>query len=417
MPKETVDLQKELARKSNVIHNMEQHEKEELEVKLHEMTIEKQSLEQQLVDSKLEITSLQEKLKEDENIEKELKSNYDTKILQTTRNFEEEVKALENELKLKKSSEEEISKLKEELQKHKVTISELEETSRGREIEIANLILNSPSPHGLTDQEFDFSVNSDDRAQVLENELAKYKKKVQELEEEAEDKFETSLCPNCQDREKSEEILIQTKAFVEKIQLDCEKKVQSVSEDLGKMENALNEQIGESKDLKAKLEKAEEDLREERKRSLEISNIGKHFDVNRNVLGLEGADEQMVALEPVQSVLDQEDGKTQIDDNTSDPSNKDVGSLFDEQEKFYKNEVLKKDEEISRLITENEKTQQQIQNLKEKLDEGRLLPFKSCSICLNVTHLSENPISHCKPIFGCSQRLFWPKFPNSTLKQ
>ena len=259
----------------------------ELEVRLHEITLEKQSLQRQLVDSKSEITSLQEKLKEDENIASQMKFNYDTKILQITQNFEEEVHALENELKLKKNSEEEISKLNEELQKHKATISELEETSRGREIEIANLILNSPSPHGLTDQEFDFSVNSGDRTLQLENELAKYKKKVQELEEEAEDKFETSLCPNCQDREKSEEILIQAKALVDKIKVDCEKKVQSVSKDLEKTENALLEQIGESKDLKAKLERAEEELREERKRSLEISNIGKHFDVNRNVLGHE----------------------------------------------------------------------------------------------------------------------------------
>ena len=269
-------------------------EYEELQVKLQEVTIEKQSLQQQLVDTKSDITSLQEKLKEDENIANELKSNYDTKILQITRNFEEEVNALENELKLKKNSEEEalslkeeISKLSKEIQKHKGTISELEETSRGRELEIANLIVNSPLPQSSSEQEFDFSVNASDRTQQLENELAKYKKKVQELEEEAEDKFETTLCPNCPDREKSEEILIQTKALVDKIQLDCEKKVQSVSKDLEKMEKALNEQLGECEDLKAKLGKAEDDLREERKRSLEISKLGKNFDVNRNVLGHE----------------------------------------------------------------------------------------------------------------------------------
>ena len=59
--------------------------------------------------------------------------------------------ALENELKLKKNGEKGISKLNEELQNYKATISELEETSRGYEIEIANLILNSPSPHGFTE--------------------------------------------------------------------------------------------------------------------------------------------------------------------------------------------------------------------------------------------------------------------------
>ena len=96
-------------------------------------------------------TSLQQKLKEDENIASQLKSNYDKKILQITRNFEEEVNALENELKLKKNGEKEISKLNEELQNCKATISELEETSRRYEIEIANLILNSPSPNGFTD--------------------------------------------------------------------------------------------------------------------------------------------------------------------------------------------------------------------------------------------------------------------------
>ena len=70
--------------------------------------------------------------------------------MQITRNFEEEVNALENELKLKKNGEKEISKLNEELQNYKATISELEETSRRYEIGIAKLILNSPSPHGFT---------------------------------------------------------------------------------------------------------------------------------------------------------------------------------------------------------------------------------------------------------------------------
>jgi chromosome segregation ATPase len=267
---------------------------EELESKLHEMTVEKQSLQLQLVDSRSEISSLQEKLKEDESLASELKSNYDAKILQITRNFEEEVNALESELKLKKNSEEEAlrfrkdvsslkeenSKLNEELQKHKATISELEETSRSRELEIANLILKSPSPQSLDVEEFDFSADSSDRSQQLENELAKYKKKVQELEEEAEDKFETTLCPNCEDREKSEEILLQSKALVDKIQLDCKKKVQNVSKDLEKTEKALEEQIKEGESLKTKLAKAEDEIREERKRSLEISKLAKTFDVN-----------------------------------------------------------------------------------------------------------------------------------------
>ena len=370
--------------KDEVKNDKKKDKSEELEIKLHEITLERQSLQQQLVDSKSEKTSLQEKLKENENIASQLKSNYDTKILQITQNYEEEVNALKNELKLKKNGEEEISKLNKELQKHKAVISELEETSRGREIEIANLILNSPSPHGLTDQEFDFSVNSGDRTQQLESELAKYKKKVQELEEEAEDKFETSLCPNCQDREKSEEILIQTKVLVDKMKLDCEKKVESVSKDLEKTENALQEQIEESKDLKAKLEKAEEDLREERKRSLEISNIGKHFYVSRNVLGHEEnskdipgtevektKDEQIKTLKPGESELGLEDSKTHNDERASKlPSNKDFESLFDEQEKFYKHEISRKDEEISHLMSENTKTQEQIQNVKEKFNEG-----------------------------------------------
>lgn len=273
-------------------------EYKELEVKLGEIATEKQSLEQQLADSKSQMSSLQLKLAEDENMVSELKSNYDAKILQITRNFEEEVNTLESELKIKKNSEEEavglkkdvsnlneeISKLNEDLQKHKATISELEETSRCRELEIANLILNSPSPQSLTEKEFDFSANPADRTQELEVELAKYKKKVQELEEEAEDKFETTVCPNCQDREKSEEILLQTKALVDKIQQDCQKKVQNVSKDLEETEKALQEQIKVSEGLKVKLVKAEDDLSEERKRSLEISKLGKNFDVNGHVL-------------------------------------------------------------------------------------------------------------------------------------
>ena len=70
---------------------------------------------------------------------------------------------LQNKLKLKKNGEKEISKLNEELQNYKATISELEETSRRYEIEIANLILNSPSPHGFAD----FSVNSGDRTRKI----------------------------------------------------------------------------------------------------------------------------------------------------------------------------------------------------------------------------------------------------------
>ena len=297
------ELQKEQGEKKESIDNVNDVQKnseyKELEVKLREMTTEKKSLEQQLADSKSEMSSLQLKLTEDENMVNELKSNYDAKILQITRSFEEEVNALESELKRKKNSEEEavglkkdvsnlneeISKLNDDLQKYKATISELEETGRCRELEIANLILNSPSPQSLGEKAFDFSANSADRAQELENELAKYKKKVQELEEEAEDKFETTVCPNCQDREKSEEILLQTKALVDKIQQDCQKKVQNVSKDLEETEKALQEQIQETEGLKAKLVKAEDDLSEERKRSLEISKLGKNFDVNGNVLG------------------------------------------------------------------------------------------------------------------------------------
>ena len=274
-------------------------EYKELEVKLQVITTEKESLERQLADSKSVMCSLQVKLTEDENIVSELKSNYETKISQITRNFEEEVNALESELKRRKNSEEEalglkkditrlkgeISKLNDDLQRHKATISELEETSRSRELEIANLILNSPSPQSLNEKEFDFSANPADRAQELEIELAKYKTKVLELEEEAEDKFETTVCPNCQDREKSDEILLQTKALVEKIQLDCEKKVQNVCKDLDETEKALQEQVNECEGLKARLSKAEDDLSEERKRSLEISKLGKNFDVNGNLLG------------------------------------------------------------------------------------------------------------------------------------
>lgn len=272
------------------------------ENKLNQLEIEKQSLTQQLENYVSEITSLQEKIKENDNIVNELKSNYETKISQITRNFEEKVNALENELKTKKSCEEEalglkkdvsnlndeIAQLHLEIKQHKMTISELEETSLSREREIANLIMNSPSPNNSNDQEFDFSQNSSDRTQQLENELSKYKKKVEELEEEAEDKFETTLCSNCQDREKDEDILIKTKALMEKIKSDCQKKVQSLMKDLENMEKALLEQSRESEEFKKKLGKAEDDLRMERKRVLEISKLGKNLDVNENLLGSSG---------------------------------------------------------------------------------------------------------------------------------
>ncbi|XP_028406277.1 uncharacterized protein PFB0765w-like [Dendronephthya gigantea] len=369
------------------------YDNNELEIKVSQLEIEKQSLTQQLEISVSEITSLQEKMKENEIIVNDLKSNCDAKILQITRSFEEEVNVLENELKMKKSCEEEaaelkkdvsnlnheIAKLHSEIKQHKVTISELEETSQSRELEIANLIMNSPSPNNLNDQEFDFSQSSGDKTQQLEIELSKYKKKVEELEEEAEDKFETTLCLNCQDREKNEDILIQTKALIEKIKSDSQRKVQSLMKDLGNMEKAFQEQSRESEHLKEKLGKTEEDLRMERERILEISKLGKNLDVNENLLGSDGITQdatdtkgklrendegEEVTLLSLQSQPKLEDDPSQL------PSGKDFGILFDEQETFYKTEIARKDDEISKLIAENKKILHQVQNLKEKLNEG-----------------------------------------------
>ena len=93
-------------------------------------------------------------------------------------------------------------------------------------------------------------------------------------------------------------------------------------------------------------------------------------------LGEEMKDDQMKALTPIQSEMGQEDGKTQDEDSASElPSNKDFKSLFDEQEKFYKTEISRKDDAISHLMIENEKTQQQIQDLKEKLGKGKSKAF------------------------------------------
>ena len=52
------------------------------------------------------------------------------------------------------------------------------------------------------------------------------------------------------------------------------------------------------------------------------------------------------------------------------PQSKDFASLFDEQEKFYKNEIRKKDDDILHLMIENEKIQKQAQDLKQKSEEG-----------------------------------------------
>jgi hypothetical protein len=88
-------------------------------------------------------------------------------------------------------------------------------------------------------------------------------------------------------------------------------------------------------------------------------------------LGEEVKDDQMKTLNSPEFQLRQEDEKTQ--DSASElPINKDFESLFDEQEKFYKTEISRKDDENLQLMIENEKIQQQVQNLKEKRDEGRL---------------------------------------------
>lgn len=47
-------------------------------------------------------------------------------------------------------------------------------------------------------------------------------------------------------------------------------------------------------------------------------------------------------------------------------------NVFLEQEKLYKNRIAQKDEENSQLIAANEKSLQQLQNLREKLDQSRL---------------------------------------------
>ena len=52
------------------------------------------------------------------------------------------------------------------------------------------------------------------------------------------------------------------------------------------------------------------------------------------------------------------------------PKSKDFASLFDEQEKFYKNEIRKKDDDILHLMVEKEKIQKQAQDLKQKSEEG-----------------------------------------------
>lgn len=410
--KQIEDLQQELEREHKEMQELrdkindgkQNDEYLKLENKLNEMTLEKQALQQQLEEYVSEISLLKEKFKENENVSSDLKSKYEKKILQVTRSYEEEINSLENELKLKKeyeneaarlkkdvcALEEEIFELNEELQKHKCAISELEGTSRAHELEIANLILNPPSPQTVTDVEFDFSEESSDRTQQLEIELAKYKKKVQELEEEAEDKFETTLCPNCNDREKSEEILLQTKTLVDKIQHDCQKKVQDITRNLEKMEESLHEKIKESDALKQKLTKTEQELRDERKRTLEFLKLGRNLDVNGNALeydetskDIEGGSEgygcvtcdnveQIQALKSLQSQMKDEDDKVQKEDNQSQmafANSEDLKSLFEEQEKFYKTEILRKDNEMSKLKDENE---QEVETLKEKIDKGKL---------------------------------------------
>lgn len=76
-------------------------------------------------------------------------------------------------------------------------------------------------------------------------------------------------------------------------------------------------------------------------------------------------------LKSLQSECNQEDDVVQDKGNATElPKSKDFERLFDEQEKFYKTEITKKDDDILHLMTENEKIQQQVQDLKQKSEEG-----------------------------------------------
>ena len=81
--------------------------------------------------------------------------------------------------------------------------------------------------------------------------------------------------------------------------------------------------------------------------------------------------DQMEPLKSLQTERKQNDDVVQDKGNaTKLPKSNDFESLLDEQEKFYKTEITKKDDDILHLMTENEKIQQQVQDLKQKSEEG-----------------------------------------------
>lgn len=206
---ESLSALKTLQEKSEDVENVNValeriNEYEELKMQMHNLIIDKESLERQFP----EIKTLQVRIKEGKNKTDQLKSTSDQKNSETARSFEEEVNALVIESDRNRTCEEkavsfkkdvsnlkvEICKLNEEIRLHIDTLSELEKIGQCQELEIKNLILNLPlSKPSPDDQKFEFSLNSSNRMQELENELFECKKVIG-LEKEADAKFEMTLC-------------------------------------------------------------------------------------------------------------------------------------------------------------------------------------------------------------------------------
>ena len=373
------------------------HDTEILEIKSNyeKVLVEKRFLEKQQDELSSQISLLNEKVNEDEKEKAELSSKHATEILEIKSNYEKvmvEKRFLENQqseltsqisllkdklnekkkenvdekaelnskheteiLKIKAVHDKEVAALKSDLEQRSLTIADFEKSSRVRELEIANLILHSPLPteNESVEREFEFDEKPKERIKRLEIEIVKYKRKITELEDEAEDRFETAL-------QLSE---VEEKTLVEKIEKACKAKVEIITTKLETTTQTLNQQTILNQELEEKLRKMEIELENKSKEYIELSKLNKHLDINHNVLHTAKAEKGMFVNDVDQEYLTKEQKEsTEKDEVTILEYEK----VLKENERFNI-EISKKDSELSTLIKEKDKVEHFIQSLKEEL--------------------------------------------------
>ena len=335
--------------------------------KLQKVFDEKKSLEERVHDLSSQLLSFKEKVDESEKEKEELKSQNEKEVL-----------------KIKSSYEEEISKLKTDLEQWETNVTKLQET-RSRELEITNLIQHSPKPTETDEieREFKCGYSPGERIKQLEMKITEYKKKVMELEEEAQDKFETTLCHKCQEGKTPELNAVKAKDLVEKIEKECKEKVESLNKNLEVTEGKLNEQKKISEDLAEELKKRDTELENESKRSAELLKFNKHADINHIALLTEKTEEQMSDVKPERETSKDPTGPNEENNDKIVGKEKvqkitfvgqteilkvkeEYNKLLEEKQKDFKVEFDLKDSEISKLLSKNEEMQRFHETLRQK---------------------------------------------------